>query len=97
VSSTPIDATPRIIPQSFAARVPVVAFANAGFQELIEDGRTGFLVAQRTTEALASKVQAVLREGRLDGVAEAAWREWSARFSLGAYRRNIVSVLEREE
>jgi glycosyltransferase involved in cell wall biosynthesis len=93
IPSTPIDATPRVIPQSFAARIPVVAFANAGFRELIDDGRTGYLVETRTPEALAERIHSALTTGRLNEITESARREWSTRFSLESYRRNILTTL----
>jgi glycosyltransferase involved in cell wall biosynthesis len=95
VPSAPVDATPRVILEAFAAKVPVVAFANEGFRELIDDGRTGFLVEARTAEALADKIDQVLKQNCLNEVTEAAHREWQTRFSVGAYRNNIVNFLEQ--
>jgi glycosyltransferase involved in cell wall biosynthesis len=94
VPSTSIDATPRVIPQSFAARVPIVAFANAGFRELIDDARTGYLLETRTPEALAAKMESVLTAGRLTEITDSARDEWSTRFSLESYRRNILRILD---
>jgi glycosyltransferase involved in cell wall biosynthesis len=95
VPSTPVDATPRVIMQAFSARVPVVAFANEGFRELIDNGKTGFLVETRTAEALSERIEEVLKGGLLDSVADAAYREWKARFSLAAYQANVIRFLER--
>jgi glycosyltransferase involved in cell wall biosynthesis len=94
VPSAPADATPRVILQAFAAKVPVVAFANEGFRELIEDGQTGYLTDLRTPEGLAKKIVRVLGDSRREQVTEAAFREWQARFSLEAYRNNILALLE---
>lgn len=95
VPSTSVDATPRVIMEAFAAKVPVVAFANEGFRELIDDGRTGFLVEERTEGALAETIERVLRCSSPEKVAEAAYREWQARFSVDAYRKNVLRILER--
>jgi glycosyltransferase involved in cell wall biosynthesis len=96
VPSTPVDATPRIIMEAFSAGLPVVAFANEGFRELIDDGRTGYLVTTRTAEALAARIERALTGESRHCVAQAAYREWQARFSLAAYRANITEFLERE-
>ena len=53
VPSATVDATPRVILEAFAAGVPVVAFASGGIPEIVEHGATGFLVEQRSPQALA--------------------------------------------
>jgi glycosyltransferase involved in cell wall biosynthesis len=97
VPSTAIDATPRVIMQAFAAKVPVIAFANEGFRELLEDGRTGALVPERTPESLAARACELLQvpPQRLREIAEAAYSKWQARFTLEAYRAGILAILER--
>ena len=45
-----------------AAGLPVVATDAGGTGELIEDGRTGFLVRERTPEAFAAPVLRLLRD-----------------------------------
>lgn len=97
VPSTAIDATPRVIMQAFAARVPVVAFSNEGFRELLEDDRTGALVPERTPESLAARICELLQGPRqkLEKMAEAAYEEWRIRFTVEAYRAGIPGILER--
>jgi glycosyltransferase involved in cell wall biosynthesis len=48
-----------------AAGLPVVATDTGGNRELIEDGRTGFLVRERTPEAFAIPVLKLLRDDRM--------------------------------
>jgi len=95
VPSAPVDATPRVIMQALSAQLPVVAFANDGFRELIDDGKTGFLVEIRTAEALAERIEHALKNGSLQCVAHAGYREWQARFSVAAYQANVIHFLER--
>jgi glycosyltransferase involved in cell wall biosynthesis len=96
VPSSEIDATPRVILQAFAAKVPVVAFENEGFKELIENGRTGYLVPHRTAEAFAAKICDLLSGApdSLDHVVESAWNRWREHFSLEAYRNQIMGIVE---
>lgn len=95
VPSTAADATPRVILEAFSSGVPVVAFAAGGIPELIEDGETGFLVAPRTVEALASRLAGLLNNpGKLTRAAANARRNWSAKYSLERYRNQIAGLLD---
>jgi glycosyltransferase involved in cell wall biosynthesis len=97
VPSSAVDATPRVIMEAFATKVPVVAFSSQGFRELIDDQRTGFLVEERTEEALAQGIEYALRCSSREDIVEAAYHEWQARFSVDAYRKNILQFLEQSD
>ena len=95
VPSSPVDATPRVILEAFAAGVPVLAFASGGIPEMIEPDVTGFLVEQRSAQALASAIGDLVREpSRLREVAERARASARARFSLERYRAEMMEAME---
>jgi glycosyltransferase involved in cell wall biosynthesis len=95
VPSTAVDATPRVILESFAAGVPVVAFASGGIPEIVEHGVTGFLVNQRSPQALAFAMQDLLREPqRLRDAAEKARAKARGEFSLERYRAQMIKAIE---
>lgn len=50
----------RVIPQAYAVGIPVVALNLDGAPEVIEDGRTGFLVAPGSEAAVAEAVDVLL-------------------------------------
>lgn len=52
-----------VIVEALAAGLPVIATTNTGGPDVIEDGRTGFVVPARDVEALAGKL-ALLQEDR---------------------------------
>jgi len=68
---------------AMAAGLPVVASAVGGVPELIEDGKTGWLVPPRDVEALTSRIRLLLnnREQRL-GMGAAAQARVRDHFSL---------------
>jgi glycosyltransferase involved in cell wall biosynthesis len=94
VPSAPVDATPRVILEAFAAGVPVVAFASGGIPEIVEHGVTGFLVEERSPQALAAAIHGLLREpGRLCQVSAKARAKARAEFSLERYRAEMIEAI----
>ena len=57
---------------AMAAGLPVIATAVGGVPELIEDGKTGWLVPPRDVEALTARLQILLRDSELRATMGAA-------------------------
>lgn len=95
VPSSPLEATTRVIPEAFAAKLPVVAFASGGIPEVVKDGETGFLAAAHSPEALARRIMDVLKmpDMELRAVVTGAYKAWSDRYSLAAYRNSVSETL----
>jgi glycosyltransferase involved in cell wall biosynthesis len=95
VPSAPHEGTTRVILEAFAAGVPVIAFRSGGIPEVVQDGRTGFLVD--STEAMARLAIELLsgdRE-RLASIAEAARQSWMLRYTLDRYHQELLGAVER--
>ncbi|HEX2192962.1 MAG TPA: glycosyltransferase [Acidimicrobiales bacterium] len=60
VLASAYEGLPNVIMEAMAARLPVVATEVGGVPELVEEGRTGFLVPPREPEALARAMAAVV-------------------------------------
>ncbi len=96
VPSTAVDATPRIILEAFAAGVPVMAFACGGIPEIVEHNVTGFLVEQRSAEALAKAMRHLLlcEQDRMREVAERARSKALSDFSLERYQAQMIEAMK---
>src|SRR5437879_2331964 len=71
VPSAPGEATTRVILESYAAGVPVVASSSGGIPEIVSDGETGFLVPPGNPTRLAAKIREALADpAALRGIAE---------------------------
>jgi glycosyltransferase involved in cell wall biosynthesis len=54
------EGQPVVVQEALAERIPVVSSGVSGIRELIQDGKTGFVVAPHASEAMADAVAAVL-------------------------------------
>jgi glycosyltransferase involved in cell wall biosynthesis len=91
-----VDGLPNFAMEALASGTPVVASRAGGLPQVIEDGRTGRLVAERDSTALASAVRWLLEHrddaqrigmaARADIVARFGWADTAARFEA-AYAR----------
>jgi hypothetical protein len=90
------EGMPRVMLEAFSAGVPVVAFPVGGIPEVIVDGETGFLVHERTSQALAARIREIilLGQGPLQRVANQARREWERKYTVEVYRRNVTAMME---
>ncbi len=57
VLSSRIEAFPRVVMQSFCAKVPTVATAVHGVPDMVTDGETGWLVSPDDTDALVAALR----------------------------------------
>ena len=81
--------------EAMALRRPVVATAVGGVPEMIEDGRTGLLVAPRDAGALADAIARVLTDHPLaDMLARAGHDMVHERFSVDGMARAVSAIYE---
>jgi len=95
VPSSNAEATTRVIPEAFSARLPVVAFAAGGIPEILADEVTGFAVTNMTPGGLAKRIVAVakMEQEKLDMVIDRAREVWRSRFTLRSYSDSVCQVL----
>jgi glycosyltransferase involved in cell wall biosynthesis len=94
------EGLPNAVLEAMAARRPVVAARVGGIPELIEDGRSGVLVASREPSAFADAIEPLLADpDRADALGECAGRVARERFSLAqmvqAHRQLYLRLLAR--
>ena len=87
----------RVAVEAYAAGVPVIAFAVGGIPEIVTDRETGFLVPDKTAQALAGCIREVLRANPADlhRIAANARRAWETRYDTVIYQDRITQLVER--
>ena len=79
--------------EAMACGLPVIATRNAGADDVIVDGETGFLVPIRSPEAIAEKISwCAANRSLVDGMGIAA-RKRAAEFTWRAYGESIVAAV----
>ena len=97
VLSSAWEGSPNVVLEAMAAALPVVATDVGGVRELVETGRTGFVVPPRRPKDLAVGLYSMMgvpREGRI-AMGDAARATVEAGHSLQAMRLAWLGVLER--
>jgi glycosyltransferase involved in cell wall biosynthesis len=96
VHPTLMDAFPTALLEAAAARVPVVATAVGGIPEIVEDGRTGFLIdAPPSAAALAAALAPLIGDERLRRTIGAhAHARFTERFTAELWAERLRRVYE---
>lgn len=85
----------RVLIEGMAARCPVVAYADGGVPEIVEDGITGLLVPPRDTQALANAIDALLDDPvRRVTMGEAGRQRVAERFTAAATARQVEAIYD---
>jgi len=85
----------RVIAEGMAMGKPVVAAMNGGPLEIIQEGRTGFLVPPGDPEKLAHRIIELLTDrARAEALGRRARQDAAARFSPGSHARLVEQVYE---
>jgi glycosyltransferase involved in cell wall biosynthesis len=92
--SSDFEGTPLFIAECMANHTPVVATAVGGVPEVIDDGRTGLLVAPRDPAALAAALTRLLADpSERERIADEAYRRLD-RFTLEAVAARFGELYE---
>ncbi len=85
---------PVVLIEAMASGVPVVTTANASIRDLVEDGRTGFLVPEKDAAALAVKLRQ-LRDApeRVAAVTIAARQLIEEQYNIKMLNQSLLRIL----
>ena len=85
------EGIPNVIKEAMAIGLPVIATKHAGIPELIENGKTGFLVSEGNYKQLAVKILEVLYRDDLESIKTMAREKIETQFNL---EKNICFLTE---
>jgi colanic acid/amylovoran biosynthesis glycosyltransferase len=84
------EGIPNVLKEAMASGMPVVSTYHAGIPELVEDGTSGYLVAERDVEALADRLERlVTTPDKWRAMGQAGRAKVEAEFSWEAIARQL--------
>lgn len=89
------DAFPLVLLEAMLQGLPIVTTAVGASAEIVEHGKTGFVVPERDPDALADALQSMLldHEGRRR-MGEAGRKRGMEKYTLRAFERKLSEILE---
>ena len=92
--SSDYEGTPLVAFECMANRTPLVATAVGGLPDIVENGRTGLLVAPREPGALADALISLLEDRALGEQLAAAAADRAGEFTIEAIAARFVALYE---
>lgn len=90
------DCFPLVLLEAMQYELPTVSTFEGGIPEIIEDGKTGFLVPQKDPEALADKLEILIRNPELRiEMGKAGRKKYEKEFTLTAFEERLKDILNR--
>jgi len=89
------ECSPRVIPEAMAARLPTISTKVGAIPEMIDEGRTGYLIAPGDGIALRDAIARLIADPALRrSMGEAGWAEAAARFDSRRNNDHLLSLLK---
>jgi glycosyltransferase involved in cell wall biosynthesis len=79
--------------EAMSCGLPIIVTKNAGAQDLVEDGKAGFLVPIRSPESIAEKLDILNRDRGLLASMSSAAKEKANQLTWASYRVKISEVV----
>ncbi|MCX6967513.1 MAG: glycosyltransferase family 4 protein [Verrucomicrobia bacterium] len=85
-----------VILEAMSQGLPVITTENTAGPDLIQEGESGFIVPIRSAQAIAEKLDLLLRDSRLLSAMKTAARETALRHTWGQYRARLGEAVLAE-
>jgi glycosyltransferase involved in cell wall biosynthesis len=88
------DPLPTVILEAMQYGIPVVATAQGGALEMVQDNATGIFIPLDNATVAAEKIQAILPASIRQQMGAAGQQRVASHFSQAAFEKNMLTVFE---
>jgi len=90
------DCFPLVLLEAMQYSIPVISTFEGGIPDIVEEGVTGFLVPQNNVEALAEKLEILIRDQELRiHMGTAARNKFETEFTLTKFEMRFKNILQQ--
>ncbi len=94
VHPTYLDCMPLVLLEAMQHSLPIVSTFEGAIPDVIEDGVTGFLVTQKDAEALADKLEILIRNPEMRiSMGKTGRIKYEQEFTLERFERRMAEIL----
>ena len=90
------DCFPLVLLEAMQQSVTCISTNEGGIPEIIEDGKTGYIIEKNNPQALADKIEILLDNEKLrQDMGENGYRKFQALYTLEAFERQFIKILQQ--
>lgn len=90
------EGIPVVLMEALAQSIPVLSTRHSGIPELVQDGESGFLVPERNVDALADKLEILIKHPEIWSAMGRAGREYVERhYDIDKLNDKLVKLYQR--
>ena len=76
-------------------RLPVISTCEGGIPDVVDDGISGFLIDPKNSEALANKLEILIKNPKLrSAMGEAGYERYLKKFTLEIFENRLTEILK---
>lgn len=93
---THYECFPLVLLEAMQAKLPVISTPEGGIPDVVEDGVTGFLVEQKNSEALADKLEELIKDPqKRKEMGQKGFEKYQRAFTLQAFEERFTDILKK--
>lgn len=87
---------PLVLLEAMQQGVPCIASNEGGISDIIDNGKTGFIVEKRNAKQLADKIEVLLKDPSLcQGMGQAGKKKFQAEFTIERFENRMKDILNQ--